>query len=95
MNKLKSIFIKTAAACMLIALVSLNVNIDSFPNISWDTISISMETQTANAQADPSELKLFEYICSSGETRLKCKFGGNGCDISRQTVCPNPNPEVD
>lgn len=92
MNKLKSFFIKTAAACMLIALVSLNVNIDSFPNISWDTISISMETQTVSAQADPSELKMVDYTCSTGEERQKCWYNGNGCDVSGQTVCPSSEP---
>lgn len=92
MNNLKSIIIKSSALVMLIALVSLNVNIDSFPDVDWSQISVSVETQSAHAQCPTcpteDELKETTYTCNNGALTIRCVRGGSYCNISGQTTCP-------
>lgn len=95
MNKFKSILVKSSALVMLLALLSLNLNVNSFPDIDWDQLGISVETESAHAQCptcpDPDEMKMIIAFCDTGHAYEKCAEEGDGCDVSEQTTCPEEN----
>ena len=58
------------------------------------SISLIVLTAVAFISIDVEEAQgsTFDYItvpyqCKSGETVLRCDFGGSGCDISGQPLC--------
>jgi len=89
--KKKTVFIAIVALVSLVVFFTLQLQVD----FTSTPIQVSL-TEHAHAQSDcplcpdPSELEMRTFICSSGELGQKCWFDGNGCDVSAQIPCPDP-----
>jgi len=92
MKNLKLILIKGSAICMLMALVTLNINVNFFSQVSWETIGITMETQVVHAQYE-HEYNMDIHECPTGHLVFRCLTDGIGCEVEEQDLCPGTEPE--